>query len=103
MNGVRNFSAHHSRLWNRTLIAQASRPAAGTIADLDHLQSLDAAQRTKIYPTLAILSWILKTVPAGDWNERLVDLLKTFPTNNIITLGSAGFPGRWEALDLWQR
>jgi abortive infection bacteriophage resistance protein len=104
LNGIRNTSAHHSRLWNRTLINQASRPKRGEVAMLDHLQDLSDGQRKKLYPTLAILTWLLTTsIPSGDWYGRLVRLLDEFPVNPIVDLGNGGFPEDWRSLPLWNR
>lgn len=102
-NDMRNFSAHHSRLWNRTLVKQASRPVAGSIEELDHLRLLDDGNAAKLYPSLAMLTWILRThVPSPDWAAGLRDLLEKFPANDIVSLSNAGFPDDWSSLSLWQ-
>jgi abortive infection bacteriophage resistance protein len=103
LNGVRNFCAHHARLWNRTLVTSAARPKEGEIPPLDHLRHLDDVARVKIYAPVSILVWILSGTDAGrPWKQRLVDVLETFPKLPQGSLGNAGFPPNWRDLDLWQ-
>lgn len=103
MNDVRNYCAHHARLWNRSLVKQASRPKRGTVPKLDHLQDLDKTQLARVYPTIAILVWMFTEVmPFEGWVDRLKSLLKSFPGNDFVSLSNAGFPEPWEHLDLWK-
>lgn len=103
MNDVRNFCAHHARLWNRVLVKQASRPRVGEIPALDHLRSLDAYQASRLYPALAILVWMANSVlDHADWSRDLVALLDSFPEGAPVDLTAAGFPRDWRSLPLWQ-
>ncbi len=102
LNGVRNVCAHHSRLWNRTLVTSASRPRAGAVPLLDHLTDLDEIARVKIYSPVAILVWLLRATPFGnEWAARLGAVLRSFPAVPQVTLANAGFPANWQELDLW--
>ena len=102
LNGLRNVCAHHSRLWNRSLIAVGSRPKAGAIPELDHLRSLDDVARVKIYAPIAMLAWILgRTEPGRQWRARLLQVLDTFPSIPQGSLSNAGFPNDWKSLALW--
>lgn len=55
LNALRNYSAHYSRLWNRTPINIASRPRVGVIPDFAHLQKLDDTARAKFYVPIAFV------------------------------------------------
>jgi len=102
LNGVRNFCAHHARLWNRTLITIASRPREGEIPRLDHLADLDGVARVKVYAPIAFLVWCLDRTPWGaDWKRELIRHLRTFPDLPQGSLANAGFPEEWESLELW--
>jgi abortive infection bacteriophage resistance protein len=104
LNGVRNFSAHHARLWNRTLVAVASRPRTGEIAALDHLATLDDVARVKVYSPIAFLVWVLGTTPWGaEWKSQLIGHLESFPGLPQGSLANAGFPDGWRSLELWTR
>lgn len=101
LNDVRNICAHHSRLWNRPLVAQPRWPSLGEIADLDHLDG-DTHGQTRLYAALAIMRCMLKVVnPSSTWRQRLAQHLDTLPTHPILSLKSAGFPAGWKTEALW--
>ena len=102
LNGIRNFCAHHSRLWNRSLVTTAARPKNGEIPELDHLRDLDEVARVKIYAPVAVLAWILGHNESGkEWKVRLRGILETFPSLPSGSLSNAGFPDDWQQLLLW--
>ncbi len=103
LNGIRNFCAHHSRLWNRSLATIAARPKRGEIPELDHLRDLDDISRVKIYAPIAVLAWVLSQNDAGRaWKTELLAVLNSFPSLPSGSLANAGFPDRWQELPLWQ-
>ncbi len=103
LNGIRNFCAHHSRLWNRSLTAAAARPKNGAIPDLDHLRNLDEVSRVKIYAPVAVLAWLLSRNELGkEWKTRLRAVLESFPNIPNGSLSNAGFPEDWRQLPLWK-
>lgn len=102
LNGIRNFCAHHSRLWNRSLVTIAARPKSGEIPDLDHLRDFDDVARVKIYAPIAVLVWVLgQNEPGKEWKIRLRAVLETFPFLPSGSLSNAGFPDHWQQLPLW--
>lgn len=102
LNGIRNFCAHHSRLWNRSLVTTAARPKSGEIPELDHLRNLDEVARVKIYAPVAVLAWILGHNESGRvWKVHLRAVLETFPSLPSGSLSNAGFPNDWQQLPLW--
>lgn len=102
LNGIRNFCAHHSRLWNRSLVTIAARPKSGEIPELDHLRDLDDVSRVKIYAPIAVLAWVLSRNESGrNWTIRLRAVLDSFPSLPSGSLGNAGFPDNWRKLPLW--
>lgn len=103
LNGIRNVAAHHSRLWNRSLVSVARRPTAGRIPDLQHLEDLDGVARVKVYVPIAILVWLLRESEEGQaWRERLLATIETFPELPQGSLQNAGFPDDWRELSLWR-
>lgn len=102
LNGVRNICAHHSRLWNRTLVTTPGRPKEGQVPDLDHLHELDDVARVKIYAPVAILVWLMRESEFGlTWRDELLEVLRSFPDLPQGSLSNAGFPTSWQRLDLW--
>lgn len=101
-NAIRNISAHHSRLWNRTLVVSPGRPKLGLAPVLDHLHGLTDWQIKRVYVPLAELAWLLE-VRTGEtlWKVETRDFLAGFPTGDQMSLQSMGFPDSWENLELW--
>lgn len=99
--GVRNISAHHSRLWNKPLVNQPALPRRGEAQELDHLATAPDTNK-RIYAALAVIQLLLKQInPRTNWADRLKAVVDTFPTAPNIKLADAGFPDDWEKLPLW--
>lgn len=103
INGVRNFSAHHARLFNRKLVHAPKRPKAGTIALLEHLQEPGSSKGGfGLYNVVAIMAYLLYNIePDTSWPRQLVELIEQFPATEHIGIESMGFPPRWKDLELW--
>ena len=101
-NYVRNICAHHSRLWNRSLIRQPRIPDKGAIPLLDHLtRHNNMAART--YTILAMCGYVLRQMHfRGPWPETIVSLTRKFPVCSSLSLKMMGFPEDWEKLEIWQ-
>lgn len=94
---VRNFTAHHARVWNREFpIAwklPLSRPARV-------VASLNRQNGKLIYNTLAMLACLTDTItPGNHWKKRISELLSEFPG---IQCRYMGFPENWKELPLWK-
>lgn len=102
LNDVRNFCAHHSRLWNRNLPFIPTWPAQGQIPDLDHLVG-QTHSLSRFYASAVILRNLLLTInPTSTWAERLAEHVATLPNNPYVTLASAGFPANWTDQNIWK-
>jgi len=92
---LRNFCAHHSRLWNRQFGITIKIPPrrANSIAD-------QMIQRSRnLYNTLVILLYIMDTIaPKHHLRSRLLKLV----SENPQTLNGMGFPDSWHKLNIWQ-
>jgi abortive infection bacteriophage resistance protein len=97
LNDVRNFCAHHSRLWNRSMPFIPPWPPLGSVPQLDHVTN-----HARFYASAAILRHLLLTInPSSTWSTRFIEHVATLPPNPYVTLASAGFPVGWEAQPLW--
>ena len=102
INHVRNVCAHHSRLWNRSIVDEPKATKHGEIATLDHLV-LDPKGRARLYGVMVALRFFLLTVnPSSTWASRLADHWKTFPNSPLLDARASGFPKGWDALPLWR-
>lgn len=101
MNFVRNVCAHHSRLWNRSMIDQPKAPASGAITELDHLAN-DTYAQERLYGVAVAIRYLLRTInPTTSWGERLGTLLENFPSAPGISIRNMGFPSDWQNQALW--
>ncbi|WP_244891668.1 Abi family protein [Boudabousia liubingyangii] len=85
---VRNTCAHHSRLWNRHF-TPASTNAFRTIPSLD---SLPRSQSERLYGTLLMMAFILKSVsPGSSWIKKVISLVENefsvSPRRNTVEMG----------------
>jgi abortive infection bacteriophage resistance protein len=103
LNHVRNICAHHSRLWNRTLVDYPTLPrAVGEVPLLGHLVGNTHAQH-HLYAAAAVTKYLLATInPTSSWGQRLAEHVATLPSVPSASLAAMGFPDRWDGLPLWQ-
>lgn len=103
VNYVRNVAAHHARLFNRKLVNAPRRPRADDVPLLAHLSGADAPKEFGVYSILAVMAYLLRSVPSDvDWAERVAALLAQFPENPHVDLRSTGALPAWLGCPLWQ-
>lgn len=90
---VRNTCAHHGRLWNKSF-TPASTNALRTV---DGLSTLPDGQSGRIYGTLVLMAFLLRTIsPNSSWQGKIVNLLEDkFIPNPIVSMKSMGLPNSW--------
>lgn len=96
---VRNTSAHHSRLWNRSF-APVGTAALRTIPAL---ASLPEEQSERIYGALCVMGLLLDTAsPGTTWRTKVHDLVETsfIPIHDRHVV-EMGFPGTWCGDPFW--
>lgn len=100
-NYLRNESAHHARLWNRSLTYKLGR-VPGNAPLLAHLND-DPNRKSRVYGMCAILAQLTSEIrPEDRWSARLVALLDTFPSEPPVSPEThMGFPAGWQQLPLW--
>ena len=96
LNTIRNICAHHSRLWNRSLGTKPMIPKYKN--DPDWYDPIPVGN-DRVFGVLTILKYCLDQIaPQSSWNERLFDLLDSYPE---IPLKSMGFPVSWKTCPFW--
>jgi len=94
---VRNFTAHHARVWNREFSITWKLPLSKPIGVVGSLNRLDGR---RIYNTLATLACLTDIInPGNHWKKRLSDLINVYPSVQIRYMG---FPDNWRDLPLWK-
>ncbi|PYY49322.1 Abi family protein [Curtobacterium sp. MCLR17_043] len=103
VNYVRNVAAHHARLFNRKLVVVPKRPRSGAVPLLAHLSGTDAPKQFGVYNTLAVMAYLLRSIPSDhDWAERVAALLGAFPSNEHLDLSSMGVGAGWLDHAIWR-
>jgi len=100
---IRNTSAHHSRLWNRTLTySVAAIPRAAVSEDLHHLEHVP--DRRKLYINAALLAHLCRKLDAGtQWPSSFKTQMRKFPAiDGVSPEQSMGFPAEWEHETIWR-
>lgn len=103
INYVRNVAAHHSRLWNRNLVAQPKLAKSGVMPDFDLcIGCIDVTSR--VYIILCILAHFMAQIcPRSTWAARVVDLIGSFPKTDYFDIAHMGFPVDWESHRFWKK
>lgn len=102
LNHVRNLCAHHGRLFRKSLVVKPGTKLMREIYDLNHVRELNKQRASKIYPVLAIVTYLMKTVdPDSSWHTRVVELFDSFEDLPTASLADYGFPEDWRAQPIW--
>lgn len=94
---VRNFCAHHSRLWNKTLVTIPQIPSRPKGRWISKLPSPQAA--AKLYPVLCCMKYLLNSIdPTNNFADELLQLCNKYPN---IDINAMGFDRNWINEPLW--
>lgn len=90
---VRNFCAHHARLWNKSF-APAPTAAMRTQSKFDELPT---GQSEQIFGVLVVMSSLIRvTSPGTSWPEKVTRLIRNdFLSNPLVNPTSLGLPDNW--------
>ena len=93
---LRNYLAHHSRVWNRKfpIKPQMATPLRGKWV------TPPIANYDKLYSQLCYLKYLLDVIrPYNDFTLRLERLLGE---HSNVDVSAMGFPTNWESEPLWK-
>ncbi|MBQ8959340.1 MAG: Abi family protein [Bacteroidales bacterium] len=96
LSALRNYCAHHARLWNRFLNAapQMNVNLRGTWINSGHIDA------NKVYAILCCIAYWLRAINAkSSFVADLKSLLFRYPTVDVAAMG---FPKDWRQEPLWQ-
>ena len=92
---LRNYCAHHARVWNRLFPVPPTIPADMPNAWIGNL----AFSANKIYPQLCCIAYWLNGIDAqNSFAADLKALLAKYPT---VDAAAMGFPVHWQQEPLW--
>lgn len=102
LTSIRNFCAHHSRLWNKELGISIKIPISNQVRWLNEpvkLADTKIDYRKRLYPVLVAMQSMLYTIsPNSKWGQRLYQLLDRYPT---IPRANMGMPDQWHKDPFW--
>jgi len=94
---IRNFCAHHSRLWNKNLpgtVKLLPKPPNNWITDVPKQHEFN-----KIYVHLCLMKYLLNTIKPNDFTEKLNELFVKYPN---VDPNALGMKNNWQNEALWQ-
>lgn len=96
---VRNFCAHHERLWDRDLKTKMKIPKKmGTFAK--PASFFNPTQTGSLYNTLVMIAYLTTTITQNrDWAQEFVALMNR---HQNIPQSDMGFVPNWQSLAIWQ-
>ncbi|WP_040348024.1 Abi family protein [Brevibacterium mcbrellneri] len=97
LNIVRNYSAHHNRMFNRVYTLKPKLPAKHDVPELAPVAN--AINRS--FGQLTLIQYLLAELGIGD-RTTLPTVLTTYPQTKILPLSHMGVPTDWATLPLWK-
>lgn len=93
---VRNYCAHHNRLWDKTLSVPGPRPEGGFRGVFPRVPD-----ERSIYATCCILKFLVNVIkPDNNFALKLRNLIESFSAVN--TEQAMGFPSDWKREAFWR-
>ena len=99
LSPVRNFCAHHERLWDREFITKLTIPKRmGTFTDPRVF--FNRTDNVRLYNTLVMIAHLTRVITGNtEWPQSLVALMNQYRN---IPQNRMGFVSGWQSLDIWQ-
>ena len=98
---IRNYCAHHSRLWNRNLpgtVKLLSNPPNSWITDTENVPKQH--EFSKLYVHMCLMKYMLNTIiPNNTFTQKLEALFIAYPN---VDPNALGMKPNWQKEPLWQ-
>ena len=98
---IRNFCAHHSRLWNRNLpstVKLLPKPPNPWIVDPENIPKQH--EFTKLYVHMCLMKYMLNTIiPKNEFTHKLNNLFEKYPN---VDPNALGMKPDWQNEPLWK-
>lgn len=96
LNIVRNYTAHHGRIFNRVFALTPKLPKHDGVPEL----AIVAPAANRAFGQLSIIQYLLRTLGVG--NPRILPaVFDTFPAIPIVPISHTGAPAAWKNEILW--
>lgn len=98
-SNLRNYCAHHSRIWNRRFQVDISLPynTHNTFIDRETIKTI----RTNIiFASLCVIKYVMDIInPGNNFKKNLIEILEN--SGKLVREKDMGFPDRWRLLGVW--
>ena len=97
---LRNYCAHHSRIWNRRFHVEMKLPYNTTYPFIDRT-NLNSIYKNKLFAVLCCIQYISKIIsPQGDFKNNLIKTIEE--GGKLLNIKDMGFPTNWMDFGVWQ-
>ena len=96
LNILRNYSAHHGRLFNRVFALTPRLPRTGS-SEITRL----SPTMSRAFGQLSTVQYLLTTYRIGN-PAMLPAVMRTFPRIAVVPMSHTGAPDGWQRLPLWR-
>jgi abortive infection bacteriophage resistance protein len=97
---LRNYCAHHSRIWNRRYHVELKMPYNTMFPFIDK-QNLDKIYKNKIFAALCCIQYIIKIIsPQSNFKNNLFEIIDN--GGNLLNLKDMGFLQGWKNFGVWK-
>jgi abortive infection bacteriophage resistance protein len=96
---LRNYCAHHSRIWNRRFQVDISLPYNTHYTFIDR-ETIKTIRTNKIFASLCVIKYVLDIInPGNNFKGGLVEILQN--SGKLVREKDMGFPENWRFLGVW--
>lgn len=100
LSNLRNYCAHHSRIWNRRYPVHIILPR-DTINQFIPREHIIHIKQNKIFALLSAIKYLADIIsPGNNFKGQLYHLLES--KHNLLSLGEMGFPDNWKSFPIWE-
>ena len=97
---LRNYCAHHSRIWNRRFHVEMKLPYNTVFPFIDK-KSLSSIHKNKLFAVLSSIQYIIKIInPENDLKNSVIKTI--FEGGKLLNIKDMGFPNHWQTFGVWK-
>jgi abortive infection bacteriophage resistance protein len=97
---LRNYCAHHSRIWNRRFHVELKLPYNTVYSFIDR-QILSTVHSNKLFAVLSSIQYVIKIIsPESDFKNNLLTIINE--GGKLLNLRDMDFPENWQSLGVWE-
>jgi abortive infection bacteriophage resistance protein len=97
---LRNYCAHHSRIWNRRFHVELKMPY-NTAYPFINKNDLSKIYKNKLFAALCCIQYIIKIIsPQSDFKNNLISIIND--GGNLLNIKDMGFSQDWKNFGVWK-